>query len=136
MNSRFKTLAVAAGFEPDIFYNSENYDYGKQLAMFEKYAESIVLDCMDIVENAVARREPASTYVNKIRDHFYVDSSNDFNNLVRKRCEALVISILGKERANEWWVRPNVYWAGVKPVDIDPKELYTYLMNRTVGKDI
>lgn len=126
MNHNFKTIALAAGFD------SAELDDPK----VEKFADLIVKTCTNVIQDAVDRREPASTYVNKIRDHFYVDKSNDFNNLVRKRCEALVISILGKERANEWWIRPNVYWAGVKPVDIDPKELYTYLMNRMMGTEI
>lgn len=38
-----------------------------------KYAELIVRECLDIVANAVDYREPASTYVGKIKEHFGVE---------------------------------------------------------------
>lgn len=40
--------------------------------MLEKFAELIVKECAGTVEDAVTHREPASTYVNKIKDHFGV----------------------------------------------------------------
>lgn len=129
MNNRFKTLAVAAGFDPNIFYDSENHDYGKQLAMFEKYCESIVMDCMDIVENAVARREPASTYCNLIRDHFYRDNQKEFELMIKQRCEALAIVKFGRERCNEWWVTVNPGLDNKKPIELDIREVYKYLIN-------
>jgi len=36
-------------------------------------AELIVQECASIVENAVTHREPASTYVDKIKQHFGVE---------------------------------------------------------------
>jgi hypothetical protein len=46
---------------------------GEQLDRFqEKFAELIVRECTQIVADAVDHREPASTYVNKIREHFGV----------------------------------------------------------------
>ena len=36
----------------------------------EKFAELIVRECMDVVGTAVDQREPASTYVSKIKEHF------------------------------------------------------------------
>ena len=42
--------------------------------MMEKFAELIVMECADIVADAVDHREPASTYVDKIKQHFGVES--------------------------------------------------------------
>ena len=39
----------------------------------EKFAELIVRECADIVADAVDHREPASTYVDKIKQHFGVE---------------------------------------------------------------
>ena len=39
----------------------------------EKFAELIVQECAGIVEDAVNHREPASTYVDKIKQHFGVE---------------------------------------------------------------
>ena len=38
----------------------------------EKFAELIIQDCTDIVANAVEQQEAASTYVDKIKEHFGV----------------------------------------------------------------
>jgi hypothetical protein len=38
-----------------------------------KFAELIVRECADIVADAVDYREPASTYVGKIKQHFGVE---------------------------------------------------------------
>jgi hypothetical protein len=37
-----------------------------------RFAESIVKECIDIINNAVDHREPASTYTDKIKQHFGV----------------------------------------------------------------
>lgn len=39
----------------------------------EKFAELIVRECVGIVADAVDHREPASTYVDKIKEHFGVE---------------------------------------------------------------
>jgi hypothetical protein len=39
----------------------------------KKFAELIVAECASIVEDAVDHREPASTYVDKINQHFGVE---------------------------------------------------------------
>ena len=39
----------------------------------EKFAELIVGECAGIVADAVDHREPASTYVDKIKQHFGVE---------------------------------------------------------------
>jgi hypothetical protein len=38
-----------------------------------RFAESIVQECVSIVNEAVDQREPASTYADKIRAHFGID---------------------------------------------------------------
>jgi hypothetical protein len=38
-----------------------------------KFAELIVRECVDIVADAVDQREPASTYVGKIKEYFGVE---------------------------------------------------------------
>lgn len=39
----------------------------------QRFAESIIRECMSIIEDSVDHREPASTYVNKIKEHFGVE---------------------------------------------------------------
>jgi hypothetical protein len=39
----------------------------------QKFAELIVRECAHIVADAVDHREPASTYVDKIKEHFGVE---------------------------------------------------------------
>ena len=39
----------------------------------KKFAELIVRECANIVTDAVNHREPASTYADKIRQHFGVE---------------------------------------------------------------
>jgi hypothetical protein len=39
----------------------------------EKFAELIVGECAGVVADAVDHREPASTYVDKIKQHFGVE---------------------------------------------------------------
>jgi 6-phosphogluconate dehydrogenase len=40
---------------------------------FEKFAESIVKECARIVTDAVDHCKPASTYADKIKEHFGVE---------------------------------------------------------------
>jgi len=48
--------------------------YNAELKAFaEKFAELIVRECVNIVADAVDHREPASTYVDKINQHFGVE---------------------------------------------------------------
>lgn len=42
-------------------------------ARMEMLADSIIKECIGIIEEAVDHREPASTYADKIRQHFGVD---------------------------------------------------------------
>jgi len=43
----------------------------------EKFAELIVKECAKVVADAVDHREPASTYVGKIKEHFGQGKSQD-----------------------------------------------------------
>jgi hypothetical protein len=63
MNERIKQLLEQAGI---------TYAVMPKDTVYEKFAELIVQDCMDVVNDAVDHREPASTYVGKIKEHFGV----------------------------------------------------------------
>ena len=39
----------------------------------QKFMEIIVEECVQVIEEAVEQREPASTYVGKIKQHFGVE---------------------------------------------------------------
>ncbi len=41
--------------------------------LIQKFAELIVQKCVNIVSDAVDHREPASTYADKIKQHFGVE---------------------------------------------------------------
>ena len=67
MNKRIRELAEQAGIVPGIMGLNRFTHFDP-----EKFAELIVKECAGIVEDAVTHREPASTYVNKIKEHFGV----------------------------------------------------------------
>ena len=65
MNERIRALAEQAEFSArDLHIQNDN---------FQRFAELIVQECADVVADAVDHREPASTYVDKIRSHFGVE---------------------------------------------------------------
>ncbi len=68
MNERIRELAEQAGYEKDMF-GIGHWD----MPECKKFAELIVRECASIVEDAVNHREPASTYVDKIKEHFGVE---------------------------------------------------------------
>ena len=76
MNERIKKIGKTAGFAfiEDSVYGQRWYSgkCGMDAEEFEKFAEAIVRECVSIVSDAVDHREPASTYVNKIKQHFGV----------------------------------------------------------------
>ena len=65
MNNRIRELAKQSGLI--------QYDSDGKMEEAEKFAELIVRECAGIVEDAVNHREPASTYVDKIKQHFGVE---------------------------------------------------------------
>jgi hypothetical protein len=79
MNPKFIELVEKADFAlwgdedwrpRDAFVDwSSNYD--REL---EKFYELIVRECAGIIEDAVDHREPASTYVDKIKNHFGINN--------------------------------------------------------------
>ena len=73
MNERIKELAREhfCRIEYDNGNVYECYEFSEQ--ELEKFAELIVMECADIVADAVDHREPASTYVDKIKQHFGVE---------------------------------------------------------------
>jgi hypothetical protein len=64
MNERIRELAEQAELNATLLFNKEK---------LEKFAELIIRKCAFIVEDAVDHREPASTYVDKIKQHFGVE---------------------------------------------------------------
>ncbi len=66
MNERIKQLAKQA--------SNEVAGAGFTMAKYEeKFAELIIRKCAFIVGDAVDHREPASTYVDKIKQHFGIE---------------------------------------------------------------
>jgi predicted ABC-type sugar transport system permease subunit len=51
----------------------DDSEYGHCIIGLEKFAQLIVQECVIIVAGAVDHREPASTYVDKIKQHFGVE---------------------------------------------------------------
>ena len=71
MNERIEQLAEQCWVrtnEPLFAAKSPHWEFDRQ-----KFAELIVRECAGVVEDAVNHREPASTYVDKIREHFGVE---------------------------------------------------------------
>ena len=48
--------------------------------------------------------------------------------MIKERCEALVIAMVGKELASGWWNSPNRAFNGQKPIDVELEVVYSYLM--------
>ena len=65
MNERIRELEKQA---TDYYSNGQERIFDRQ-----KFAELIVLECVSIVSDAVNHREPASTYVDKIKQFFGVE---------------------------------------------------------------
>jgi len=73
MNQQIYDLTGQAKFMAEEELNRK-ISYNAELKAFaEKFAELIVRECVNIVAGAVDHREPASTYVDKIKQHFGVE---------------------------------------------------------------
>lgn len=78
MNERIKELAEQARkYARDQVaeckhygYYTESLDDVYETEFEERFAELIVKECCNVVEDAVSKREPASTYVDKIKKYF------------------------------------------------------------------
>lgn len=55
--------------------------------------------------------------------------------LMRKRCEVLVIALVGENLSNRWWNSYNKAFnmTANEQYDIDPKVVYDYLMHYGFG---
>ena len=72
MNKRINELMLESGYAAPELAGRAN-----------KLAELIIRECVIIVADAVDHREPASTYVGKIKEHFGVE--NEINQQLRNR---------------------------------------------------
>ena len=70
MNSKLDDLMYQAGLTAQGSWD-EMDSYDREAVI--KLAELIVRECAGIVEDAVNHRDPASTYVDKIKQHFGVE---------------------------------------------------------------
>ena len=50
-----------------------------------EFARLIIDICIDLVEDSVDHREPASTYSSKIREHFGIDATETVDSTLRNR---------------------------------------------------
>lgn len=76
MNERIKEIAEQSGVTVLTTHGMENVVDGCYIigpAHLQKFAELIVQECTSVVKDAVDHREPASTYVGKIKEHFGVE---------------------------------------------------------------
>jgi hypothetical protein len=71
MNERFLNICINAGINTWPFIEAESINIKK--TDLKKFAELMILECCGIVADAVDHREPASTYVVKIKQHFGVE---------------------------------------------------------------
>jgi len=51
----------------------------------KEFARLIIDICIDLVEDGVDHREPASTYSAKIREHFGIDATETVDSTLRNR---------------------------------------------------
>jgi len=68
MNKRIKEL-----YNQSLVVRNDDVQWIESELDSEKFAELIVRECVGIVADAVDHREPASTYVDKIKEHFGVE---------------------------------------------------------------
>jgi hypothetical protein len=57
--------------------------------------------------------------------------------IMRRRCEALINALVGKEYAPLWWNSPNKAFAGSTPeqvYEVDPTSIYAYLVKSAEGE--
>ena len=72
MNERIKEL-LAQAYDQAVPETWTTLSSEQLERVYEKFAELIVKECAKVVADAVDHREPASTYVGKIKEHFGVE---------------------------------------------------------------
>lgn len=79
MNERIRELSSQArDYAREYVADCKRYGYYMEHNEYDlrfevKFAELIVLESCGVVSNAVDMREPASTYVEKIKEHFGIE---------------------------------------------------------------
>jgi hypothetical protein len=74
MNERIRELAEHV-VGPSRLFGGEFALMGD--SQVEKFGKLIVDICIDLVEDSVDHREPASTYADKIRNHFGIETNEN-----------------------------------------------------------
>lgn len=73
MNERTIELWSRAAEAAAAYPGGNSNSWQTQVSFMHKFAELIVRECASVVEDAVYHREPASTYVHKIKQRFGVE---------------------------------------------------------------
>lgn len=63
-------------------------------------------------------------------------NSYEINSLMRRRCEAMILSMVGAEMAPDWWNRKNYAFGGSTPNEMfeqDPERVYQYIIEHIDG---
>lgn len=85
MNEHINELARKAGitiYPLDFTAEKEKYFKGDHVALLQKFATLIVNECTSVISDAVDKREPASTYVNKIQQYFGLHDQEEKRNII------------------------------------------------------
>jgi hypothetical protein len=59
------------------------------------------------------------------------------DDLLRQRCDALLVAMLGKDLASRWWSNPNKAFADETPeviFNVAPNTVYAYLLKSAEGE--
>lgn len=54
-------------------------------------------------------------------------------NIIKQRCNALVIALTGKKYAELWWTTTNFAFDGKTPEQTELDKVYSYLMHHAQG---
>ena len=103
-------------------------DMGKYNLVF---ARLIVDKCISLISH----KDEWSDAIALIKNHFGLSMTRERNFLIttlKERSDALVISLVGKDLAPEWWQSKNYAFDGKTPEAMfieDPEAVYYYLMD-------
>ena len=99
-----------------------------------EFARLIVDECINLIDREVVSDNSEDLMV-MIEHHFgisYKDERYSYVSMLRQRSEALVIALVGKEMAVNWWNSSNKGFGG-KTAEVmfleDPETVYNYLMD-------
>jgi len=98
---------------------------------YVKFGQLVVAECAVEIQAAVDRREPASTYVSWLKQHFGINMSTLLEEQMRAECEDRLLALLGSEHLVErWWYSPNREFGMVNPQQVwleEPQQVLDYL---------